>query len=188
MAAKVRLAAGAPEQRFDFTFTELTRDPTPSAAARDGRTTTTKPAAPSPAPQPAVAPADVAPPSATAETPAPDPALVNLPIPETVPEMLDQLRTRSTQIAGLIERGDFGAVWVPAFQAKDLAIALESRLDGLDNARREAAAPALQRVVRYSWLLDAHGDTGNRQNVSTAYEAFSKAVGEVLTLFGEKPR
>jgi hypothetical protein len=199
MTAKVQLNPDAQEQRFDFTFTELTKEPA-RAAAREAsppappRSTaapsvapgsTAPPVAP---PAPAAAPTSAAPPASTAleasPAPAPDPALVVLPVPETVPEILDHLRTRSRQIGELVERGDFGAVWVPAFQAKDLAIALEEKISTLDAARREAAASALQRVVRLSWLLDAHGDTGHRQNVTTAYAAFSTAVGDVLAAVG----
>ena len=39
----------------------------------------------------------------------------------------------------LIDRGDFTAVYVPAFQARDLAIALESHLKELAPPRREPA-------------------------------------------------
>ena len=68
----------------------------------------------------------------------------------------------SDQIRDLIQKGDFGAVWVPAFQARDLAIALEGRLDQLPAGRRELAEPAIKRLVRTAWLLDAFGDLGNQ--------------------------
>ena len=55
-----------------------------------------------------------------------DPALIPLPIPQTVPAMLDQLRARTSQIGALIEKGLFADVYVPAFQAKDVALALEA--------------------------------------------------------------
>ena len=94
--------------------------------------------------------------------------------------MLDQIRARDRQIADLIERGDLTAVWFPAFQAKDVAIALDARLEELDPSRREATSAALQRLVRLAWLIDAHGDTGNRRNVTAAYAAFSTAVDDVV--------
>ena len=100
-----------------------------------------------------------------------------------MPAILEQLRARTQQIGDLIARGDLGAVWVPAFQAKDLAIALEARVDGLEPSRREAAASALQRLVKLSWLLDAHGDTGNRENVAGAYAALKTAAGDVISVF-----
>ena len=187
LSARVQFTGSSTEQKFDFTFPALTREPSAPAAATNARASGAKPVAPAPgsastvaapATSASAAPASVTPAVSAAE---PDPALIPLPIPDTVPEILAQLKTRNQQIAGLIERGDFGAVWVPAFQVKDLAIALEER--HLDPLRREKAVPALQRLVRLSWLLDAQGDTGNRQNVSAAYSALSTAIGDVLAIF-----
>jgi len=123
----------------------------------------------------------------------PDPALIALPIPGaipestipeiTIPEIIEQLRTRDEQIRDLIRAGNFSAVWVPAFQARDLAIALEPHAGRLASRARESAEPAIQRVVRFAWLLDAFGDAGNRQQLETAYAAFAAALAEVVTAF-----
>jgi len=152
----------------------------PSPIARVSAGTALRPATPTvlTAPEPEAAPAPV---------PEPDPALLAEPIAETIPGMLDQLRARNAQIGDLLERGDLTAVWFPAFQAKDVAIALESRLEELDPSGREATSAALQRLVRLAWLIDAHGDTGNRRNVTAAYEAFSTTVDEVIADAGGFP-
>jgi hypothetical protein len=100
-----------------------------------------------------------------------------------MPEILDQLKAREDQVRDLVTRGDFGAVWVPAFQAKDLAIALEPHVGHLSPAQREIGEPALARVVRGAWLLDAAGDVGNRQQVEAAYQAFTSAVADVIAAF-----
>jgi hypothetical protein len=97
--------------------------------------------------------------------------------------MVEQLRARQKQVGDLVARGDFGAVWVPAFQAKDVAIALEPHLAHLDPAKREIAEPAITAVVRAAWLLDAAGDVGNRQQIESAYAAFSTAVGDLAGAF-----
>ena len=187
MTAKVQFTADAQEQRFDFTFPALTQSPAPAAApaarAPSASSSTPSRATSRPAPEtPATAPA-AAPAAAPGAAPEPDAALVTVPVPNSVPEILEQLRARTRQIGDLIARGDLGAVWVPAFQAKDLAVALEGRLDSLEPSRRQTAAPALQRLVRMSWLLDAHGDTGNRDNVAGAYDAFKTAAGDVVSIF-----
>ena len=194
MAAKVRLKADAPEYRFDFTFTQITREPAaPAAAPRAGgvavpRTGTT---AAAPAPVPAAAAATPPPATVTPDPPpsgfTPDPALAVLPIPASMEEMLAQMRRRTGHVGELIERGDFAAVYVPAFQVKDLAVALEPHLAHLAPAKRETAGPALEMVVRTAWLLDAFGDVGNRQQVADAYAAFSAAVTDVLGAFEAQP-
>ena len=98
-------------------------------------------------------------------------------------EILSELRAKETEVRELIARGDFAAVWVPAFRAKDLAIALEPHLAHLAAARRDAGEPALSRVVRGAWLLDAAGDVGNRQQVEAAYSTFTAGVSDVMTAF-----
>ena len=56
------------------------------------------------------------------------PASVRRPIPRSMAEILEELRGKDAEVRELIARGDFAAVWVPAFRAKDLAIALEPHL------------------------------------------------------------
>ena len=106
------------------------------------------------------------------------------PIPGTIPEILALIKTRDGEIRDLIRQGNFAAVWVPAFQAKDLAIALEPHIGHLAPAARDAAEPALQRLVRFAWLLDSFGDLGNRQQVEGAYAAFAGAAADVSKAFG----
>ena len=117
------------------------------------------------------------------QAPAPDPALVVLPIPDRVEEILPQLKTRDAQVGELIAKGNFPAVYVPAFQAKDLAIALEGKLDAVSPDRRDMAAPAIREIVRLAWLIDAAGDTGNRQQLVAAHDAFSSAVTQLVAAF-----
>ena len=170
MTAKLQLKPDAPEYLFDFAFPSVTKDPDAALAAR-GRS------ASSSAPAPTVTPA------APANPDAPDPALIQVPIPDTVPDILAQLRTRDRQVLDLINRGNLPAVFVPAFQARDLAIALEGRLDSAPASRREAAAAAIVRLVRAAWMLDASGDVGNRQQSLAAYAVLHEAASVIDTAF-----
>ena len=183
MTAKVQFKRDAPEVRFDFTFPAFSRQPAaPCGAGLKPCATGTA----TPSTRVAVVPGPPAPttmPEPAAPQPAVDPSLVPLPIPDTVQEIRAQLETRGEQVGELIRRGDFTAVYVPAFQARDLAIALESRLADLPAARREAAEPAINRLVRTAWLLDAFGDLGNRQQITEAYTIFSSAVADVIAAF-----
>ncbi len=181
MTAKIRLKPDAPEYRFDFTFAAITKEAAATpvrSAAGNARTT--------PAPR-ATTPAAPAPETKSADTAAAPPLPPTTEIPETIPEILAQLKARDAEIRDLIRQGNFAAVWVPAFQAKDLAIALEPHIGHLAPAAREAAEPALQRVVRFAWLLDSFGDLGNRQQVEDGYTAFAQAMAEVSKVFGAAP-
>jgi hypothetical protein len=116
-----------------------------------------------------------------------DPALIPVPIPETVPEMLAQLRTRTDQIRSFIDKGAFAAIYVPAFQAKDLALALDEHKKELSDDRQRVAVPAIARLVRSAYLLDAFGDLGNKQQILEAYDRFSSAVKEIESAFPARP-
>ena len=59
---------------------------------------------------------------------------------------------------------------MPAFQAKDLALALDEHMRELPAERRKVAEPAITKLVRSAWLLDAFGDIGNKQQISEAYD------------------
>jgi hypothetical protein len=168
MTAKIALKPDAPEYRFDFTFAAVTKEPVVARPAARTNTTPAPAARPQPVPPAASEPSAAVPP----------------PIPDTIPEILAQLKARDADIRDLIRQGNFAAVWVPAFQAKDLAIALEPHIGHLPPSARETAEPALQRVVRFAWLLDSFGDLGNRQQVEDAYAAFAKAAADVSALFG----
>ena len=176
MTAKVKIKPDSPEYRFDFTFAAVTRDP---AAGRSGRATSSN--------RPAVSGRATQSPPRTNTTATAAPALsgpVATPIPDTIPDILVLIKTRDGEIRDLIRQGNFAAVWVPAFQAKDLAVALEPRIGQLEPDARDAAEPALQRLVRFAWLLDSVGDLGNRQQIDEAYAGFARAVGDVARAFG----
>jgi hypothetical protein len=112
-----------------------------------------------------------------------DPGFITVPIPETVPEMLSQLRVRDEQIKAFIDRGAFANVYVPAFQAKDLALALDEHKKDLPFERQPLADRAIARLVRFAYILDAYGDLGNRQQIVEAYERFAAAVKDIESAF-----
>jgi len=169
MTAKVRFGRDdANEHRFDFTFDALTQEP----------------AAPTSVPQvskaaPAATPSSAA--TAPATTTSQRGAAADMPL--TMANIVSELRRKDTEVRDLIARGDFAAVWVPAFAAKDLAISLEPHLAHLQAGKRDIGEPALARVVRGAWLLDAAGDVGNRQQIEAAYSTFAAGVADVATAF-----
>jgi hypothetical protein len=192
MMAKLQIKADGPEYRFDFAFPSVTKDPNAAIVAETPARSIDRPelvplatATPNvtPPPGPAVAakPAAQAPDAPSAPTI--DPALIQVPIPGTVPEILAQMRIRDRQVRELIDRGNLPAVFVPAFQARDLAIALEARLETLPASTRDGAASAIVQLVRAAWMLDASGDVGNREQATAASDVLHQAATTIATAF-----
>ena len=185
--AKVKFDEKSPEHQFDFTFEKFSVD-APAPAATPITTTTAAPvnaapttaAAPTPRPATAAAPAPAE--VETAASPV-DAALTPVPIADTVPEMLAQLKTRNDQIKAFIDRGAYAAVYVPAFQAKDVALALDAKKTDLSAEKQRALSPAVNRLIRSAYLLDAFGDLGNKQQIVEAYSRFSSEVQDIDLAF-----
>jgi hypothetical protein len=185
IVAKIKLKADAPEYHFDFTFTEFSKQP-PAIAAP-----VTVKNAPAPSPRAAAGsaagPAQPAAPAAAtpSSTPIVNPGLPQVSIPETVGEIVAQIGTRNRQIGELIELGRFSDVWFPAFEAKDLALAMTAHAAQIPTDRRALLEPTINRLLRAAWLLDAFGDLGNREQITAAYADFTSAVAGIETLARE---
>ena len=194
MYAKVKFKPDAPDNRFDFTFDSYTKEPAAGAAPRTTSVAPTAAPAGAPAtPAAAPAPSTTTVPSTSTSTATPDlssgvdPALVPLPVPDTVPEILSQLRTRTDQIRSFIDKGSFASIYVPAFQAKDLALALDAHKDALPAEKRRIAEPAIAKLVRVAYMLDAFGDLGNKQQITEAYAKFVEAAKDIQSSFPAQP-
>jgi len=185
MYAHVQFKPDGPHNRFDFTFDSYSKEP--AAAPRITTAAPTPNAAPAaPAATPAAPPAGL-PPSTAELSSGVDPALVPLPIPDTVPEMLAQLRARTDQIRTFIDKGSFASIYVPAFQAKDLALALDAHKTDLPAEKRKIAEPAIAKLVRSAYMLDAFGDLGNKQQITEAYAIFLAASKDIQSAFPPQP-
>ena len=108
-------------------------------------------------------------------------------VPDDMIQVRRLLAERVTLIGDLVKKGAFGEVWVPAFQAKDLALALDVQTPQLPPDRRLPARSAIERLIRASWALDAAGDTGNRAEVEDGYRGLADASREIERLFGAVP-
>jgi hypothetical protein len=103
----------------------------------------------------------------------------------SIDHALVDLRGRARELKEIVDRGAFGELYVPAFAAKDLALAIEA---GAASPQRAAVEAATSRLVRAAWLLDAAGDLGNRDDVADAYAQFAEAVSELEAAIAGKPR
>jgi hypothetical protein len=108
-------------------------------------------------------------------------------VPDDAVQVRRLLAERVAHIGELVRKGAFGEVWVPAFQAKDLGLALDVQAPQLPAERRLPARSAIDRLVRAAWALDAAGDTGNRSDVEEAYRGLADASQEIERLFSALP-
>jgi hypothetical protein len=166
MQAKVKFQSDGQPSVFDFTFDTYSKE-------RAATSTWVAKAASTPATS---APASMV-------SSAIDPALIPLPIPNSTPDIVMQLQTRTEQIRVLIDKGSIGEVYVPAFQAKDLAVALEGHEQELTSEKRPIVDSALAKLVRAAYLLDAFGDLGNKEQISAAFTQFAAAEHDVVAAF-----
>ena len=77
-------------------------------------------------------------------------------------------------------------MWFPAFEAKDLALAMGAHAARMPTDKRQLLEPAIRRLLHAAWLLDAFGDVGNREQITAAYTDFKSAVPGIESLIGSK--
>ena len=159
--AKVIFDEGFPAERFDFIFAEAS-----SAATAD---------------------ADASPAGVSFGGDAPDAATlaqrIQPDVPESANEIAAEIATRDRQIQELIARGAFTEIFIPALQAKELALALQQRGTTLPAAMNNQIRIAVRHLVRAAYLLDWYGDLGNKNDVDDAYTVFRASVNEIADVY-----
>jgi hypothetical protein len=117
-------------------------------------------------------------------TPAPEGGGV-LVVPEEPAAIAEAIVERSRRVSEILTRGAFGELYVPALEAKDLALALEPHLSSASDPA--TLAWALRELVRSAWLLDDYGDLGNREKILLAHERFEEAAERIASCLGVAP-
>lgn len=163
VTAKVVFVEDFPEERFDFIFAEYS---SAAPAADVARSSTVMTGAP-------------------ASVPLAD--RIRPQIPELTADIVASIAARDQELQSLIERGAFAELFIPALQAKELALALGDRAGDLPGRARDDVRIAVRHLVRSAWLLDWYGDLGNRQQVGGAYDVFGAAASEIARVYGETP-
>lgn len=95
--------------------------------------------------------------------------LPELRVPDTPQQILEAIRARDRRVQALIEAGRWADLFIPALEAKELALAYGERAENRPWV-------ALKRIVRGAWLLDLYGDQGDRTRVGEAYEIFAEGM------------
>ena len=156
--AKVIFEEDFPAERFDFIFGALTTE----AAADAPSSVTFGGDAPEAVP--------------LAQRILPD-------IPQDAFRIAVEIAARDRQIQDLIARGAFTEIFIPALQAKELALALQRSASGLPAASGNQVRIAVRHLVRSAYLLDWYGDLGNKNDVDSAYAIFGGAVSEINAVY-----
>ena len=166
MTAKIAFRSGDKDSRFDFSFPEYSRDLPPSVAPNTSKSTAPAPTAP-------VASASAAG-TATADKPNAPIAIARAPN-----QLLEDLKARRSEVESLAKQGSLGAIYIPALQAKDLALEIQSQQQGAD---AESVEASVKQIVLAAYQLDNFGDLGDGEKVQDAYRNFSAAILQLDSL------
>ena len=95
--------------------------------------------------------------------------------------LLADLKARRAEVESLVENGSFAAVYVPALQAKDIALQIQvrhadSRID------QDALEASVKLIVVAAYQLDNYGDTGDGEKVRDAFTTLTAGVGALDSL------
>jgi hypothetical protein len=157
MTAKISFRAGDKESRFDFTFASYSRDlPAPVAPSTSS-----------------VTPPAAAPPAA------PPPAATTGPTDGAPGPLIADLKTRRDEVESLVKSGALAGIYVPALQAKDLALEIQAQQQGVSP---EAVEASVKQIVLAAYQLDNYGDLGDGEKVQDAYKTFSAAISQLDSL------
>ena len=165
ITAKVVFVTDFPDERFDFIFAEYSSE---SAGTTAGT-------------------AEASSLISGAPDPVPLAERIRPTIPEATVDIVASITVRDEELQALIDRGAFTEIFIPALQAKELALVLNERAEGLPERPRDDVKIAVRHLVRAAWLLDWYGDLGNKQQVSGAYDIFGAAASEIARIYSENP-
>lgn len=158
--AKVVFQEGFPAERFDFIFASVSSVDADASEASGG-----------------VSFGGDAPDAVTlAQRIQPD-------VPDSANEIAAEIAVRDKQIRDLIGRGAFTEIFIPALQAKELALALQQRGAELPMTANNQVRIAVRHLVRAAYLLDWYGDLGNKNDVDDAYGVFGASVSQIAAVY-----
>jgi len=110
------------------------------------------------------------------------PTTGELVVPEDPVAIAAAIVERDRRVQDLLARGGFTEIYVPALEAKDLALALERHVSSSKDPA--SLAWALKELVRAAWLLDDYGDLGNKEKLLLAYDRFQEAAAQIASSYG----
>ena len=73
---------------------------------------------------------------------------------------MSDLKARSAEVESLLKSGELGGIYVPALQAKDLALEIQSKQAG---ALQDSIEASVKQIVLAAYQLDNYGDLGDAE-------------------------
>ena len=101
------------------------------------------------------------------------------------PSLLSDLKARSSEIESLLKSGAVGGVYVPALQAKDLALEIQA---AQPQAGRDAIEASVKRIVLAAYQLDNYGDLGDAEKAREAFRGMGTAIVQLESLLSKPVR
>src|SRR5918993_1869908 len=156
LTAKISFSSEDKESRFDFAFPSYSRD-VASTFAQPAQT--------------AAVDTPIAPNAPTAPTAPVAPVAPN--------QLLTDLKARSAEVESLLKSGALGGVYVPALQAKDLALEIQAKHSG---ANQDAVEASVKQIVLAAYQLDNYGDLGDGEKAQEASRSMRAAITQLDSL------
>ena len=91
--------------------------------------------------------------------------------------LMEAILARSRRVDDLIRKGAWPDLFIPALEAKDLALSL------LEHDGEKVALP-VKTLVRAAWLLDLYGDLGKKAEVEEAHRLFVRGIADLEKAHG----
>jgi hypothetical protein len=107
-------------------------------------------------------------------------------LPSTTAELLKLFDQRTQEVQGFIKEGNFGMVYIPSLQAKEVALALQDHISELPARQHVALTSGVRRLVLAAWRLDQYGDLGDRERIAQAHENFAAAAADIKAAYATR--
>ena len=94
-------------------------------------------------------------------------------------ELIENLKARGAEVESLLKSGSLGGIYVPALQAKELALEIQATQA---EANRDAIEASVKQIVLAAYQLDNYGDLGDAGKAQEAFRSMSAAIATLDSL------
>ena len=124
----------------------------------------------------------------SADLPVRVPARVTQPSRAADTSALADLKGRQAEVEALLKEGNLSAIYVPALQAKDMALEIQTQHSGRTGIDTDALEASVKQIVLAAYQLDNYGDMGDGSKVQEAFAAFNSAIAALDSVIaGRRP-